>query len=71
MLVLSRRIGENLIIGDDITVSILSIKGGQVRIGIEAPKDLSVHREEIYRRIQGKEKKTNGLHTPQYGMRKD
>lgn len=52
MLILTRRVGETLNIGDDIEVTILSVKGNQVRIGIEAPMDVSVHREEIYLRIQ-------------------
>lgn len=52
MLILTRRVNETLNIGDDIEVTILSVKGNQVRIGIEAPIDVSVHREEIYLRIQ-------------------
>ena len=52
MLVLSRRLGETLIIGDDVKITVLGISGNQVRLGIAAPKEVSVHREEVYRRIQ-------------------
>ena len=58
MLILTRRVGETLMVGDDVTVTVLGVKGNQVRIGVNAPKDVSVHREEIYQRIQ-KEKDKN------------
>jgi len=52
MLILTRRVGETLVIGDEVTVTVLGVKGNQVRLGVNAPKDVSVHREEIYNRIQ-------------------
>ena len=52
MLILTRRIGESLMIGDQVTITVLGVDGGQTRLGINAPKEISVHREEVYRRIQ-------------------
>ena len=52
MLILTRRIGETLMVGDEVTITVLGVKGNQVRIGVNAPKNVSVHREEIYHRIQ-------------------
>ena len=62
MLILTRRIGETLMVGDDVTITVLGVKGNQVRIGVNAPKDVAVHREEIYQRIQ--KEKTDGTSTP-------
>jgi carbon storage regulator len=52
MLILTRRVGETLMIGDDVTVTVLGVKGSQVRLGVDAPREVGVHREEIYERIQ-------------------
>ena len=55
MLILTRRVGETLMIGDDVTVTVLGVKGNQVRIGVNAPRDVAVHREEIYDRIKAEQ----------------
>jgi len=60
MLILTRRLGEKLIIGEDVTVTILGVKGCQVRIGIDAPSDVRINREEIYKRILKERAKSNG-----------
>ncbi len=56
MLILTRRISESIIVGDDVKITVLGVKGNQVRLGIDAPKHLPVHREEIYERIQHEKK---------------
>lgn len=63
MLILTRRAGETLIVGDDVSITVLGVKGNQVRLGVNAPKDVSVHREEIYQRIQ-REKSLKAGETP-------
>lgn len=62
MLILTRRVGETLMIGDNITVTILGVKGNQVRVGVDAPRDVSVHRQEIYERIQDEPQGAAGSH---------
>ncbi|OGT43604.1 MAG: carbon storage regulator [Gammaproteobacteria bacterium RIFCSPHIGHO2_12_FULL_40_19] len=63
MLILTRRISESIIIGDDVKITVLGVKGNQVRLGIDAPKNLSVHREEIYERIKHEKKEDDtGTH---------
>lgn len=59
MLILTRRVGEVIKIGEEVAVTVLAIKGGQVRIGVDAPKEVSVHREEIFKRIKNGEPKPN------------
>lgn len=59
MLILTRRVGEKLVIGENVTVTVLSVKGNQVRVGIDAPRDVAVNREEIYQRIVEEKKALN------------
>lgn len=60
MLILTRRVGETLMIGDDVTVTVLGVKGNQVRIGVNAPRDVAVHREEIFERIRQEKTQEEG-----------
>jgi carbon storage regulator len=63
MLILTRRVGETVMIGDDVTITVLGVKGNQVRVGINAPKSVAVHREEIYERIK-RERQSDLPETP-------
>jgi carbon storage regulator len=60
MLILTRRVGETLVIGDEVTVTVLGVSGNQVRIGVNAPKEVAVHREEIFERIKNEEHQNSG-----------
>lgn len=65
MLILTRRVGETIMIGSDVTVTVLGVKGNQVRVGVNAPRDVAVHREEIYERIKREEQEgTSRPHKP-------
>lgn len=63
MLILTRKVGESVLIGDDISITVLSVRGNQVKLGVQAPKEVSVHREEIYQRIlQSKDEQIGRAH---------
>ena len=64
MLILTRRVGETLVIGDEVRVTVLGARGNQVRIGVNAPKDVAVHREEIYQRIQSEKDSSQSVSEP-------
>jgi carbon storage regulator len=63
MLILTRRVGETVMIGNDVTVTVLGVKGNQVRVGVDAPRDVAVHREEIFERIKREENDGSGATT--------
>jgi carbon storage regulator len=65
MLILTRKEGESLRLGEDIKVTVVSVKGGSVRLGIDAPRDVTVHREEVYERIAGADDKVAGAGRPE------
>ena len=60
MLILTRRVNETLMIGDDVTITVLEIRGNQVRLGVKAPKNISVHREEVYQKINSSSAESSG-----------
>lgn len=63
MLILTRKLGERIAVGDDITITFLEIKGKQVKVGIEAPRSISVHRQEIYEKIRSENRESSGVYT--------
>jgi carbon storage regulator len=65
MLILTRRVGETVMIGDDVTITVLGVKGNQVRVGINAPKNVAVHREEIYERIKREQQASEVAEKPE------
>ena len=67
MLILTRRVGETVMIGDNVTVTVLGVKGNQVRVGVNAPRDVAVHREEIFERIKREEQDGVPAHSPKGG----
>ena len=71
MLILTRRVGESLMIGDEINVTVLGIRGNQVRIGVNAPKEVAVHREEIYERIKQEQTGADAAPSPETGPQGD
>ena len=66
MLILTRRVGETVMIGDEVTITVLGVKGNQVRVGINAPKSVAVHREEIYERIKREQQDDKPKHTAEF-----
>jgi carbon storage regulator len=68
MLILTRRVGETVMIGNDVTVTILGVKGNQVRVGVNAPRDVAVHREEIFERIKREERGEGSSARPAVAM---